>query len=113
MNKARLQKLIAIVGFVFFRLPSAMYAAEGPRIVAIEPTPLFPKAGSGEPLRQLARLKLENRGPALEARATIVAIGQPAYSEPLGRIEPGMSVKEILFLPRLQPVWPVLRAGRQ
>ena len=65
------------------------------KIVKVEPTVLFPKARSGEPLRQIARLRLENGGPVVEAEARIALEGQPARTEPLGSIPRGASTKEI------------------
>ena len=47
--------------------------------MALEPTPLFPKVKPGEPLRQIARLKLENGGPAVDAHVKITAAGQQPY----------------------------------
>lgn len=69
--------------------------AEGVRILALEPTPLLLKGQPGGPLRQVARLKLDNRGSATEASVKVAVAGQPAYLEPLGRLEPKESVKEI------------------
>ena len=77
--------------------------AEGVRIVALEPTPLFPRAKPGEPLRQIARLKLHNAGPAVEARVKITLAGQPAYLEPFGQVAPKESVKEIGIPDLAQP----------
>ena len=65
------------------------------KIIEIEPTVLFPKAGSGEPLRQIARLRLENSGPVVEAQARIALEGRPARTEPLGSVPRGASTKEI------------------
>ena len=48
---------------------------EGIRILSLAPTPLFPKTAPGEPLRQVARLKLDNGGPAVEARVKITVVG--------------------------------------
>ncbi len=65
------------------------------RILALEPTPLFPRARTCEPLRQIVRLRLENGGPAVEARVKVAFAGQPAYVEGLGQVGPKESVKEI------------------
>ncbi len=66
--------------------------AEGVRIVALEPTPLFPRVKPGEPLRQVARLKLRNDGPTVEARVRVTLAGQPAALETLGPVGPKESV---------------------
>ena len=69
--------------------------AGGVRIVALQPTPLFPRVKPGEPLRQVARLTLKNDGPAVEVRVRVTLAGQPAAVETLGVVAPGESVKEI------------------
>ena len=69
--------------------------AEGVRIVALEPTPLFPRVKPGEPLRQVARLKLQNDGPTVKVRVKVTLAGQPARLEALGRVATGPSVTEI------------------
>ena len=84
-------------------LPDGAAGAEGVRIVALEPTPLFPKVKPGEPLRQIARLKLENGGPAVDACVKITAAGQRPYLEPLGRITPKESVQTIHIPDIAQP----------
>ena len=43
------------------------------RIVKLEPTAMFPKVKAGEPLRQLARLSLENSGAETEAKVKVVS----------------------------------------
>ena len=73
------------------------------RIVALDPTPLFPKVASGEPLRQIARLKLASDGPVAEAHVKITLAGQPAYVENLGPLGPRESVHEIRIPDIVQP----------
>lgn len=69
--------------------------AAGLTIQKIEPTPLFPIPPQGEPLRQRARLCLDNPGPALTAQAWITVGNSPAYREDLGRISAGRSTNLI------------------
>ena len=84
--------------------PNRTAGAEGVRIVALEPTPLFPKVKPGEPLGQIARLKLENGSPAVDACVKITAAGQQPYLQPLGRITPKESVQAIRIPDFAQPV---------
>ena len=51
---------------------SAALHADPLRIVKIEPTAMFPKVKAGEPLRQLARLSLENSGAETEVNVKII-----------------------------------------
>ena len=70
-------------------------AADAIKITKLEPTVFFPKVKTGEPLRQLARLGIENQGAAVEAKVKITMPGTPAYEESLGQVGTGASVKTI------------------
>jgi hypothetical protein len=70
--------------------------ADSLKITRIEPTPLFPKAEAGRPLRQVVRLNLENAGIATEAKVKIALAGVPAYEASLGTVGPQASTKDIL-----------------
>ncbi len=99
-----MNRLILILGAILpWCTPAWSEAADGVRIVALEPTPLFFKARPGEPLRQMARLKLENHGGTVEAGVRIAVAGQPAYVESLGKVGPKESVKEIRLPDIAQP----------
>ncbi len=74
--------------------------ADSLHIVKIEPTALFPKAKASEPLRQLARLSIENPGTETEAKVKIVLPEMQAYEETLGSIGPGAVVRDI-FVPEI------------
>ncbi len=80
----RIRFIGTVLAAVAFGLPWCLSESatrgDGVRIIALEPTPLFPKAKPGEPLRQVARLKLENRGPAVEAHVKITVAGQRGIS---------------------------------
>ncbi|MCX6923880.1 MAG: hypothetical protein NT154_11840, partial [Verrucomicrobia bacterium] len=61
MSKLSAVALSAYLSGILFL---ALSAAAGPiRIQQVEPTPFFPKPAVAEPLRQQARLCLENSGP--------------------------------------------------
>ncbi|MCK4745982.1 MAG: hypothetical protein KAT15_03065, partial [Bacteroidales bacterium] len=45
-------------------------------IMHVEPTPLFPRTGEGEPLKQIARLTLNNSGSATVLGARIIMEGE-------------------------------------
>ena len=78
---------------------SAMFSGglvcAGPiEIVAVEPTPLFPR---GESLMQIARLKLNNRGEAVIAIRARVSLGdRPPHATPLEVVAAGESIHDIL-----------------
>lgn len=65
-------------------------------IDAVCPTPLFPRAEPGQPLRQRVLLSLNNRGKPLRALARVAVGAAPAYIEPLGDLPAGKSVRPIL-----------------
>jgi len=64
-------------------------------IQRIEPTPFFPKPIASQPLRQQARLYLDNTGTNLAGWVTVKAGNAPAYTEELGRIAAGKSTLNI------------------
>jgi hypothetical protein len=71
-------------------------AAAGPvRILQVEPTPFFPKPAAAEPLRQQARLRLENSGPPLAIQVSIEVGDALAYLEDLGDVAAGNSTNVI------------------
>ncbi len=63
-------------------------------IETLEPTPLFPKAEPGQPLRQRAILHLTNSGPARVITARIT-LGSATATEELGEVPTGKSAKPI------------------
>ncbi len=65
------------------------------QIEKVEPTPLFPQPAPGQPLRQLARLHLNNVGQPLEGRARIQMGDAASYLEDLGSLGTGKSTNEI------------------
>jgi hypothetical protein len=67
-------------------------------IQQVEPTPLFPILAAGQPLRQQARLCLDNSGSAFAGRAMIQVGDTPLYDEDLGQIVPGKSTNTIYIL---------------
>ncbi len=74
---------------------AADVAADAITITKVEPTVLFPKVKTGEPLRQLARLGINNGGAAGEMKVKITVKGIPAYEEQLGLVKSGESVRDI------------------
>jgi hypothetical protein len=64
-------------------------------IEKVEPTPLFPRVRTGQALRQRAMLHLDNPGAPLAATARIAVGDSPAYTEELGEVATGQSVKPI------------------
>ncbi|MCE5268823.1 MAG: glycosyl hydrolase-related protein [Planctomycetaceae bacterium] len=84
-------------------LPAISEAADTVRILSLEPTPLFPRAKAGEPLRQRVRIKVENSGDAIGARVRITLAGQPPYFEDLGQLERKESVRQICIPDIVQP----------
>ena len=70
-------------------------AAEVVAIQSIEPTPLFPKAAPGQPLRQRALLCLDNPGPPLAVRAKIT-LGTTTATVDLGELRSGKSTNAVL-----------------
>jgi len=67
-------------------------------IVLIEPTPLFPITRNGEPLKQLARLSINNAGVEADFSVRIIMSGKEPYIESLGRIGQGQHVRDIHIL---------------
>ena len=61
----------------------------------LDPTPFFPKTAIEQPLRQQARLCLDNPGAAFGARAMIQVGDSAPYSEDLGQISSGKSTNTI------------------
>ena len=64
-------------------------------IMHVEPTPLFPRTGEGEPLKQIARLTLNNSGSATVLGARIIMEGEAPFSESLGIVMQGQNVRNI------------------
>lgn len=64
------------------------------RLESLEPTPRFVRANDGT-LEQVARLKLDNAGPAVALRARIATAHGPARIESLGTVSPGPACLEI------------------
>ena len=64
-------------------------------IERVDPTPLFPRVEPGQPLRQRALLHLNNPGSPLAATARITVGTSPAYTQELGDVPAGKSVKPI------------------
>ena len=77
--------------------PATVAPAQGSslRITQVEPTPLFPKAEAGQPLRQLAQAHLDNSGEPMAVVAK-VAIGSLApETQDLGLVAQGQSTATI------------------
>jgi hypothetical protein len=64
-------------------------------IQEIKPTVFFPKVEPGEPLKQLAQLKLKNSGGPVAARVRVAMRGQPELLQPLGELPAGESTRGI------------------
>lgn len=79
-------------------LVSCVRCAAALTIQTFEPTPCFPQPAANQPLRQLARLHLDNTGAAFAGRAAIQVGNAPAYSEQLGEIAAGKSTQTIHVL---------------
>jgi hypothetical protein len=77
--------------------------AKSLEITKIEPTPLFPKAKAGEPLRQVVRLSLNNAGGETEARVKIMLPDVPVSEQPLGKIGPGATSTDIRVAEIVRP----------
>jgi hypothetical protein len=87
--------------------------AESLQIVKIEPTPLFPRAKTGEPPRQIVRLSLKNTGGEAEAKAKIMLPDVPASEQPLGKIGPGATSKDIAIPEIVRPTELTIELHRQ
>ena len=88
----------------------ALSAAAGPiRIQQVEPTPFFPKPAVAEPLRQQARLCLENSGPPLAIQVSIQVGDARAYLEDLGEVPAGCSTNVIAISDIAAPTRVVLQ----
>ncbi len=83
-----------IVAALTFCLPPGL-RADAPSITGVQTTPLFPKAGAGEPQRQIVRLSLKNPAAATEAKVKIAAAGAPAYEESLGSLASGTTTRDV------------------
>jgi Glycosyl hydrolases family 38 N-terminal domain/Glycosyl hydrolases family 38 C-terminal domain/Glycosyl hydrolases family 38 C-terminal beta sandwich domain len=73
---------------------SLAHAAGQLAIEGVEPTPLFPKPEPGQPLRQAARLHLNNAGAATAAQAR-VTVGTSIHTEDLGQVPRGKSTNTV------------------
>jgi hypothetical protein len=84
----------------YLAIPWLLAAAQGAglKIDSLEPTPLFPKAAQGQPLKQRAMLRLRNEGAPLAAAVTIRVGGARPYTEDLGVVETGASAKPVAIL---------------
>lgn len=71
-------------------LSAAAWAGEL-SVARLEPTPLFPRPANGAPLRQTARLHLENRGQPTAATARITVGSTESYTQDLGQVVTGES----------------------
>jgi len=75
-------------------LASSAFAAEL-TIERVEPTPLFPKQPEGRPLKQLARLGVNNPGASFAATARIKVGTDAPYTVPLNEVRAGQSTNDI------------------
>ncbi len=77
--------------------PATFVPAQGSslRITQVEPTPLFPKAEAGQPLRQLARLHLDNSGEPVAVVAKIAVGSMAPETQDLGLVAQGQSTATI------------------
>jgi hypothetical protein len=64
-------------------------------IERLEPTPLFPQPAEGQPLRQRARLYLDNPGVPFTASVRIAVGNAAPYTEALGQVSAGKSTNHI------------------
>ncbi len=103
MSITRPLSVFALLAFVSLAAAGAGFAAETLHILSLDPTPLFPRTSPGEPVRQLARLRLQNDGAAVQARMTVTIAGQPPHVEELGQIEPKESLKAVQLPDVKQP----------
>jgi hypothetical protein len=89
----------------YFALPWLLAAAATAhlKINSVEPTPLFPKAAVGQPLKQRAMLHLANDGAPVAASVTIRVGDKRPYSEDLGTVPAGTSAKPISILDIASP----------
>ena len=67
------------------------------RIARVEPTPLFPRQAEGQPLRQLARLHVENSGQPAAATARITVGARSAEAQNIGTLAKGKSKVDVLI----------------
>jgi hypothetical protein len=86
---------IIVIGVLAAGVSCEALAADAIKITKIERTVFFPKVNAGEPLRQMARLGIQNQGTAFEAKVKITMSGTPAYEESLGKVGKGASIKTI------------------
>jgi hypothetical protein len=94
-----LLSLLALAASIALVIPVNAALAEGSlKLVAVNPTPFFPKVKEGEPFQQRIELELENPGKVeLAAEVRITLEGQPTVTRPLGQVQPGKSVVPVLM----------------
>ena len=84
-------------------LSPAAYGADSIRITKVKPTIFFPKASENEPLRQIAKARLNNPGVPVTAQLKISIKDKSSYLEDLGVVKTGATVKKIHILDIAQP----------
>jgi hypothetical protein len=104
----------AVLFFVSLVLALPSFAqAKSLQIAKIEAMPLFPKPKAGEPPRQIVRLSLKNTGGETEAKAKIMLPDAPASEQPLGKIGPGTTSKDISIPEIVRPTELTVELHRQ
>lgn len=106
---------LAAIMFMELVFPGHTVLAEDSlKLLAVNPTPFFPKVKEGQPLQQRIELELENPGTVgLEAEARITLKGQPAITQPLGQIKPGKSVVPVLMPDVSRPTTVIFEIARK
>lgn len=84
-------------------LLSVQSAFAGIKITNIDPTPFFPKDKDGEPLKQVARLSVNNTQEAAACKVRITVEGKKPYIEDIGVVEKDKSVHDFHVLDIQQP----------
>lgn len=75
----------------------ALVSATRAEITGLDATPFFPKPAAEQPLRQQARLHLDNMSPGRTARLRVTMAGQASMDQELGEIAAGGQVKTIVM----------------
>lgn len=91
------------IALFFYLSVAAIASAEPVSITKVEPTVFFPKVAEGQPLKQVVRLHLNNPGAGFEGQVKVSIQGEQPYTEDLGPVATGASVKEVRVSDRSQP----------
>jgi hypothetical protein len=91
------------IALFFCLLAPGVLGAEPVRITKVEPTVFFPKVEPGQPLKQTVHLGLDNPDAAFEGQVKITVQDKQPYTEEVGLVAAGASIKQVHVLDVSQP----------